>query len=88
VGREYGGQGTLTFRKLHGFKNIIAWQKASDLSHLINKVVSKFGPGYYKLADQMRSAAVSVTGNIAEGYCRSSPLLPPSSIQSGGTTWT
>ena len=70
--QEYGGHDTLTFQKLHGFKNIIAWQKGSDLAYLINKAVSKFGPGYYRLADQMRGAAISVTGNIAEGYCRSS----------------
>jgi len=67
---QYGGQNTLTFRKLPGFKNIIAWQKASELARLIDAAVSKFGPGYYKLADQMRSAAISVAANIAEGYGR------------------
>ena len=68
----YGGRDTVTFQRLHGYKNLIVWQKGSDLSRLINRAVSEFGPGYYKLADQMRRAAISVTGNIAEGYCRGS----------------
>ena len=45
---------------------------ASDLSFLVNQLVRHFGPGYYKLADQMRSAAIAVSGNIAEGYCSGS----------------
>ena len=69
---EYSGRNTQTFQKLHGFKNLATWQAANDLSALVNKAVSRFGPGYYKLADQMRSAATSVTANIAEGYCRAS----------------
>ncbi len=68
---EYGGKDTLTYRYLHGYKKLIVWQKGSDLGRLINKAVSKFGPGYYRLAGQMRDAATSVTANIAEGYCRS-----------------
>jgi len=70
--REYGGRNTLTFQKLPGYKNLIAWQRGSDLSTLVHRSTAKFGPGYYRLADQMRGAAISVTGNIAEGYCRTS----------------
>ena len=69
---QYGGKNTQTFQKLHGFKKIVAWQAASDLSFLVNQLVRHFGPGYYKLADQMRSAAIAVSGNIAEGYCSGS----------------
>jgi four helix bundle protein len=69
---QYGGKGTQTFQKLHGFKKIVAWQAASDLGFRVNQLVKPFGPGYYKLADQMRSAAISVSGNIAEGYCSGS----------------
>jgi len=69
---QYGGKNTQTFQKLHGFKKIVVWQAASDLSFLVNQLVSRFGPGYYKLADQMRSAAIGVSGNIAEGYCSGS----------------
>ena len=69
---QYGGKGTQTFQKLHGFKKIVAWQAASDLNFQVNQLVSRFGPGYYKLADQMRTAAIAVSGNIAEGYCSGS----------------
>ncbi len=69
---EYRGQATQTFPKLPGYRNIVAWQAASDLSAMVSRIVRRFGPAYYKLADQMRSAAVSVHGNIAEGYCSGS----------------
>jgi len=65
---EYGGRNTVAFAKLPGYKNLIVWQKASDLSVLINDVVKHFGSGYFRLIDQMRGAAISVTANIAEGY--------------------
>jgi len=69
---QYGGKNTQTFYKLHGFKKIVAWQAASDLSFQGDRLVKHFVPGYYKLADQMRSAAASVSANIAEGYCSGS----------------
>ena len=72
AGYQYGGNNTQTFQKLHGFKKIVAWQAASDLGFTVNQLVKQFGPGYYKLADQMRSAAIAVPGNIAEGYCSGS----------------
>ena len=68
---EYGGRNTKTFAKLPGFKNVVAWQQASDLGTLIVQATSHFGPGWWKLADQMRSAAWSIGANIAEGYGRS-----------------
>ena len=69
---QYRGKDTQTFQKLHGFKKIVAWQAASDLGFQVNQLVKHFGPGYYKLADQMRTAAISASGNIAEGYCSGS----------------
>jgi four helix bundle protein len=69
---QYGGQNTQTFQKLPGYKKIVAWQAASDLGFLVNQLVKSFGPGYYRLADQMRSAAIAVSGNIAEEYCSGS----------------
>jgi len=66
---EYGGKGTLMFQKLPGYKKIVAWQAASDRSFLVNQLVTRLGPAYYELADQMRRSAISVSGNIAEGYC-------------------
>jgi len=70
--REYQGAGTRTYRKLYGYKKLIAWQKADDLAATVHTLTINWGPGYYRLADQMRSAAVSVKSNIAEGYCRAS----------------
>ena len=65
---EYAGQHTKTFARLPGFKNLIVWQKASDLSALINEAIKHCGPGNFRLIDQMRGAMISVTANIGEGY--------------------
>jgi four helix bundle protein len=57
--------------KRHHFKDLICWQKASQVRKLIYQIsrmlpeIEKFG-----LAKQMRSAAISITANIAEGYGR------------------
>jgi four helix bundle protein len=72
MSNEYGGRNTQTFQKLPGFKNVIAWQKASDLAFLVENAVKDLGADWWKLAEQMRTAAWSVGGNIAEGYGRSS----------------
>lgn len=69
---EYGGRNTKIFQKLYGFKNIGAWQTASDLSFAISRLVNRFEPAHFRLANQMRGAAIGVHGNIAEGYCSGS----------------
>lgn len=68
----YGGRGTKTFGRLPGYKNLVVWQKASDLADLVHEATKGFGPGYFKLADQMRDASESVPSNIAEGYSAAS----------------
>lgn len=68
----YGGANTQTFQHLPGFKNIVAWQAASDLTALVGQIAAQFGPGHDRLANQMRGAAISVAGNIAEGYASGS----------------
>jgi four helix bundle protein len=68
--RAYQGATTQTYRKLYGYKKLVVWQRADDLAAIIHTYTTRFGPGYYRLSDQMRSAAVSVKSNIAEGYCR------------------
>ncbi|MBI3760788.1 MAG: four helix bundle protein [Chloroflexi bacterium] len=69
---QYRGKDTLTFQRLPGYKKIVAWQAASDLADQIDTLVKRFGPGYYRLTDQMRPAAIAIAGNIAEGYCSGS----------------
>jgi len=54
------------------FKDLIAWQKATDLTVETYKLTSQFPDSErFGLANQMRRAAVSIASNIAEGYGRS-----------------
>jgi len=50
------------------FKDLIAWQKAADLTIEIYKLTSRFPDSErFGLTNQMKRAAVSVASNIAEG---------------------
>jgi four helix bundle protein len=54
------------------FKDLVAWQKAIELTLAIYKVTAGFPDSErFGLTNQMRRAAVSVASNIAEGYGRS-----------------
>ena len=54
-----------------GFRNLIVWQKAYNFALGIYKITKAFPHDeLYGLTSQMRRAAVSVSGNIAEGYER------------------
>lgn len=54
-----------------GFKKLIAWQKAYTLALEIYKMTNNFPKTeLYGLTSQLRRAAISVGGNIAEGYER------------------
>lgn len=57
--------------KIEKFEDIIAWQKALELSTLVYKMTNKdkFSKDY-GLKDQIRRASVSVVSNIAEGFER------------------
>jgi four helix bundle protein len=54
-----------------GFKNLIVWHKAYELTLEIYKMTARY-PKHeqYGLVSQIRRAAISVNGNIAEGYER------------------
>src|SRR6185436_18213321 len=52
-----------------GFRKLIVWQRAHQLSFMIYKLTEKFPKSeVYGLASQLRRAAVSVPANIAEGF--------------------
>lgn len=54
-----------------GFKNLIVWQKGYVLALEIYRITRNF-PRHeqYGLVSQIRRAAISVIGNISEGYER------------------
>ena len=57
--------------KSSAFRDLIAWQKAMDLTveiYRLTKLLPK--EETYGLSDQMRRAAVSIPSNIAEGQGR------------------
>jgi four helix bundle protein len=53
-----------------GLRNLRAYQLAKQLAHLVYEVTVNFPKNEFRLSGQMREAAVSVFGNIAEGYGR------------------
>ena len=57
--------------KIDKFEDLIAWQKARDLTNSIYQITKQ--PSFsrdYGLCDQIRRASVSVMSNIAEGFDR------------------
>ena len=57
--------------KYNSFEDMIVWQKALDLSVKIFKLTEKLPRKEdYGLTSQIRRAALSVPGNIAEGFGR------------------
>lgn len=58
---------------IHSFKDLDAWKEAHQLVLLIYKLTKLFPKEeLFGLVSQMRRAAVSITSNIAEGFCRQS----------------
>jgi four helix bundle protein len=53
-----------------GLRDLRAYQLSRQLAHLVYDTTSSFPNGEYRLVGQMRGAAVSVFGNITEGYGR------------------
>jgi hypothetical protein len=57
--------------RMQSYRDLIAYQKAYQLSLDIYKSTKKFPMDeQYGLVSQMRRSAVSIPCNIAEGYCR------------------
>lgn len=54
------------------FKDVVAWQRAVEMTVEIYKLTSRFPDSErFGLTNQLRRASVSVPSNIAEGYGRS-----------------
>jgi four helix bundle protein len=51
-------------------RTLRAYQLARQLAHLVYELTAGFPPDEFRLVGQIRGAATSVFGNIAEGYGR------------------
>jgi four helix bundle protein len=59
--------------RANSYRDLIAWQRAVELSVKIYKLTGDFPlEEIYGITAQMRRAAVSIASNIAEGYGRNS----------------
>jgi four helix bundle protein len=59
--------------KVQSYRELIVWQKAMEVAAIVYKLVKRLPKEEtYSLSDQMRRAAVSIPGNIAEGQARNS----------------
>ncbi|OGL60677.1 hypothetical protein A3H10_02100 [Candidatus Uhrbacteria bacterium RIFCSPLOWO2_12_FULL_46_10] len=59
--------------EIKSFRDLIVWQKSSNLATLIYGITNDFPKSeMYGLTSQMRRAVVSVSSNIAEGFKRNS----------------
>ena len=58
-------------RKVHGYKDLLMWQKGIQLAKEIYRITQAFpNEEKFGLVSQMRRAAVSIPSNIAEGQAR------------------
>lgn len=60
---------------VHRFEDLEIWQLARGLYRKISRLAEKIKKNHdYRFADQMKAAAGSIMGNIAEGFERNSRL--------------
>ena len=58
---------------MFGYRKLIVWQKAMDLTEKVYALIRSFpADEKYALADQLRRSVISVSSNIAEGAGRAS----------------
>ena len=55
------------------FRELIVWQRSDEVRRLVFDATDRFPAPQYKLIDQLRTAALSIPGNIAEGFGRRKP---------------
>jgi four helix bundle protein len=53
-----------------GFRKLEVWKEAIDFYDLINKKIGSIKELPFKIKAQIEDSALSVSSNIAEGYCR------------------
>jgi four helix bundle protein len=66
---------------MHGFRNLLVWQKAHELTVKVYHHTSAFQSQYPSLASQLVSAAQSIPANIAEGSGRATAKQFAQSLQ-------
>jgi four helix bundle protein len=56
--------------KIVSFEDLIIWQKAQELAIKIYRLAdtNKFIKNDFKLKDQLKSASISISDNISEGF--------------------
>lgn len=56
--------------KIPSFEDLIIWQKAQELAQKVYRLAdeNRFIRGDVKLKDQLKSASISISDNIAEGF--------------------
>ena len=58
-------------KKISNYKDLVVWQKSISLNIEIYKATKHFPKEeLYGLVSQIRRSAISISSNIAEGYCR------------------
>ncbi len=53
-----------------GYRKLEVWKEAIDFYDLINKKIGSINELPFKIKAQIEDSALSVSSNIAEGYCR------------------
>jgi len=47
--KGYKGDTTRVYRKLYGYKNLLAWQAADELAAFVHDIVVRFKPRYFNM---------------------------------------
>ena len=58
--------------RMFAFEDLLVWQKAIDFAEVVIKTIDEFDAPrkHYRIIEQLESAAISVSSNIAEGKGR------------------
>ena len=64
--------GSRDSESMFAFEDLLVWQKAIDFAEAVIKTIDDFETPrkHYRIIEQLESAAISVSSNIAEGKGR------------------